>query len=56
MNTVPVETWRAFQLYSDPIIINSHKKKLVPLNPPDEDTNAQACLVAAQTPKGGKAE
>ena len=57
INAVLVETWRAFQISSDPIIINAlNYKKILPLNPPDEDTNTQACLVAAQTPKGEKSE
>ena len=31
-------------------------KKLLPLAPPDHDTNAQACLAATQTPSGTKLE
>ena len=55
MNYVLVESWRKFQLSSDPVIINAFKKtNLVPLTPPDEDTNTQACLEAAQNPKGEK--
>ena len=53
MNAVLVETWRYFQLSSYPVIINTfNKKKLLPLTPPDEYTNNQACLAADQTPKG----
>ena len=29
---------------------------LLPLSPPDHDTNAQACLAATQTPSGTKSE
>ena len=51
-NDVLVETWRAFQLSSAPLIINAPKKtKILPLNPPDEDTSTHACLVSAQTLK-----
>ena len=57
INAVLVETWRSFQISSAPIIINSFKKRnIVPLTPHDEDTKTQACLAAAQTPKGKKAE
>ena len=30
--------------------------KLLPLSPPDHDTNTQACLAATQTPSGTKSE
>ena len=57
MNAVLVKKWRDFHISSDPIIINSSKKRsLVNLNPPDEWTNIQACLAESQTPKGGKGE
>ena len=32
------------------------RKNILPLTPPDEDTNTQTCLVASQTPKGDKYE
>ena len=32
------------------------KTKLLPLTPPDNDTNTQACLAATQTPSGKKSE
>ena len=52
MNYILVEIWRYFHIYSSPVIINAFKKKnIVPLTPPDEDTNTQVCLAAAQTPK-----
>ena len=55
INAELVKTWRYFRLSSATIIINAFKKKnIVPLTPPDEDTNTQACLAAAQTPKGEK--
>ena len=53
MNDVLVETWRYFQLSGVPVIINAFKKKkLVPLNPPGEDTNTQAYIEAAHPSKG----
>ena len=55
MNDVLVETWRYFQLSGVPVIINAFKKKkLVPLNPPGEDTNTQAYIEAAHPSKGNK--
>ena len=53
IHAVLVEIWRYFQLSSSPANINVFKKtNCVPLTPPDEDTNTQAYLAAAQTPKG----
>ena len=52
MNSVLVEIWRSFQISSSFFIINaSNKTKLVPLNPPDEDTNTKFYLAASQTSK-----
>ena len=56
MNDLLVETWRYFQLYSSPVVIDASKKtSLVPITIPDEDTNTQSCLAASQTPKCKKA-
>ena len=56
-NAVLVETWISFQLSSSLVIANAFKKtKFVPLNPPEKDTNTQACLAEAQTPKGRKGD
>ena len=57
MNSVLVEMWHSFQQQSACVIIDAFKKtKLLPLAPPDHDTNAQACLAATQTPLGKKSE
>ena len=56
MNYVLVKKWRAFILYSVPVIINAFKKNILHPTPTHEDTNTQTCLTAAQTPKGNKAE
>ena len=57
MNSVLVEMWHPFQLKAASAIIDALKKtKLLPLSPPDHDTNAQACLAATQTPSGTKSE
>ena len=57
MNSVLVETWHSFQQQSACVIIYALKKtKLLPLAPPDHDTNTQACLTATQTPSGTKSE
>ena len=46
-----------FQQQSACFIIDAFKKmKLLPLAPPDHDTNTQACLAATQTPSGNKSE
>ena len=46
-----------FQQKSASIIIDALKKtKLLPLSPPDHDTNAQSYLAAIQTPLGMKLE
>ena len=37
--------------------MNAFKKtKLLPLAPPDHDTNTQGCLAATQTPSGTKSD
>ena len=57
MNSVLVEMWHSFQQQSACVIIDAFKKtKLLPLAPPDHDTNTQACLAATQTPSGKKSE
>ena len=57
MNYVLVEIWHSFQQKSACAIIDAFlKTKLLPLAPPDHDTNTQACLAATQTPSGGKSE
>ena len=57
MNSFLVEMWHSFQQQSACVIIDAFKKtKLLPLVPPDHDTNTQACLAATQTPSGNKPE
>ena len=57
MNSVLVEMWHLFQQKSACIINDAFRKtKLLPLAPPDHDTNTQSCLAATQTPSGKKAE
>ena len=57
MNSVLVEMWHLFQQQSACVIIDTFKKtKLLPLAPPDHDTNTQACLAATQPPSGNKSE
>ena len=57
MNYVLVEMWHSFQQQSASVVIDALKKtKLLPLAPPDHDTNAQGCLAATQTPLGMKSE
>ena len=57
MNSVLVEMWHLFQQQSALVIIDAFRKtKLLPLAPPDHDTNTQAFLAATQTPSGKKAE
>ena len=57
MNYVLVEMWHSFQQQSVCVIIDAFKKtKLLPLAPPDQNTNAQACIAATQTPSGTKSE
>ena len=57
MNSVLVEMWHLFQQQSALVIIDAFRKtKLLPLAPPDHDTNTQACLAASQTPSGKKAD
>ena len=57
MNYVFVEMWHSFRQRSASVIIDALKKtKLLPLYPPDHNTNAQACLAATQTPLGTKSE
>ena len=57
MNYVLVEMWYFFQQKSDSVIVDVFKKtNLLPLLPPDYNTNAQACIAATQTPSGTKSE
>ena len=57
MNSVLVEMWHSFQQKSACVIIDDFKKtKLLPLDPPDHETNTQTCLAATQTPSGKKSE
>ena len=57
MNSILVEMWNSFQQQSACVIIGAFKKtKLLPLDPPDHNTNTQACLAATQTPSGKKSE
>ena len=50
MNSVLVEMWHSFQQHSACVIIDALKKtKLLPLAPPDHNTNTQSCLAATQT-------
>ena len=57
MNSVLVEMWHLFQQQSALVIIDALRKtKLLPLAPPDHDTNTQACLATTQTPSGKKSE
>ena len=57
MNSILVEMCHLFQQQSARVIINAFlKTKLLPLAPPDHDTNTQACLSATQTPSGKKSE
>ena len=57
MNYFLVEMWHLFQQQSSSVIIDALKNpNLLPLSPPDHDTNTQACLVATQTPPGKKSE
>ena len=57
INYVLVEMCHSFQQQSASFIVDAFKKtKLLPLAPPDHDTNAQACLAATQTPLGTKSE
>ena len=52
-----MEMWHSFQQQSACVIIDAFlKTKLLPLAPPDHDTNTQACLAATQTPSGKKSE
>ena len=42
---------------NQPLLSFKHlKTKLLPLSPPDHNTNSQACLAATQTPSGKKSE
>ena len=57
MNYVLVYMWHLFQQQSALVIIDAFRKtKLLPLAPPDHDTNTQACLAASQTPSEKKAD
>ena len=57
MDSVLVEMWHLFQQQSSSIIVDALKKtKLLPLAPPDHDTNVQAYLSATQTLLGTKSE
>ena len=57
MNYVLVEMWNSFQQKSASVIVDDFKKmNLLPLAPPDHDTNAKSCLAATQTPLGTKSE
>ena len=57
MNSVLVEMWHLFQQQSALVIISAFRKtNLLPLAPPDDDTNTQAFLAATQTPSGKKSE
>ena len=57
MNSVLVDMWNSFQQQSAYVIIDAFRKtKLLPLAPPDHDTNTQTCLAATQTPPGKKSE
>ena len=57
MNYVLVDMWHSFQQQSASVVVDALKKmKLMPLDPPDHNTNAQACLAATQTPPGKKSE
>ena len=48
MNSVLVEMWHLFQQQSALVIIDAFRKtKLLPLAPPDHDTNTQACLASS---------
>ena len=52
-----MEMWHSLQQQSACVIIDTFKKtKLLPLAPPDHDTNTQACLAATHTPSGKKSE
>ena len=50
MNSVLVEMWHFFN-NNQPLssLMPLKKRKLLPLAPPDQDTNTQACLTATQT-------
>ena len=55
MNSVLVEMWHLFQQQSALVIIDPFRRtKLLPLAPPDHDTNTQACLAASQRHQGRK--
>ena len=57
MKYVLVEMWYLFQQQSACVIIDAFlKTKLLPLAPPDHDTNTEACLAATRTPSGNKSE
>ena len=57
MNSILVEMWKLFQQQSASVIIDAlNKRNLLPLVPPDHDTNTQRCLAATQMPPGMKSE
>ena len=57
MNYVLEDIWHLFQQQSDSFIIDALKTHtLLPLSPPDHNTNAQACIAATQTPSRTKSE
>ena len=57
MNSALVETWHLLQQQSEYVVIDELKEmKLLYLDPPDHNTNAQGCLSALQTPLGMKSE
>ena len=56
-NRVHVEMWHLFQQQSALFIIDAFRKtNLLPLAPPDHDTNTQTCLAATRTPSGKMSE
>ena len=48
--------WHLFKQQSASVIVDALKTKLLPLAPPDHNTNAQACLAVTQTTSGTKSE
>ena len=54
MNSVLVKTWHQFKQQSAYFIIDAKKTKILPLSPPDNDTNTHVCLAATQTQLGKK--
>ena len=57
MNYSLVKMWNFIQQQSASVIIDAFfKTKLLPLSPPDHNTNSQACLAATQTPLGTKSK